>query len=256
MNFHEFGKENKKTAVIIHGACMSWDMLGDAIKLLSENLHVIAVAVPGHDIEARSEFTSVEVISKRIEDKLIKNGINKIDLLYGFSMGGGIAIRILADNTLDIKSCVLDAGITPYELPWIITRMILVKDFLMIEWGKHSKTAVKWAFPPNRYSNAVVEGGYRTMRQMSAKTIWRVFDSTDNYSMPDKFPDIDTKIEYWCGEDEKKARKLDIEYVKKHIPNVRFRYFPNMEHGQYVMSHPDKFVEDIYAFIDEEHINR
>lgn len=245
MRLYEYGKENEKIIVMIHGACMSWDMFRVSMDILKKDYHVILVAVPGHDLTTNEEFTSVEQISKRIENMLIQKEYDNIECLYGLSMGGGFAIRILADNRLHIKHAVIDAGITPYEMPRIVTRVILVSDFLTVELGKHSRELLGFAFPPKRYEPVIVDKMFQVMRHMSPITIKRVFDSTDNYSMPRIFPHLETKIYYWYGSDEKRARKLDIQYVKKHIPNVKFREIENMEHAQYVLMQPEKFAADL-----------
>ena len=46
-----------------------------------------------------------------------------IACLYGCSMGGSIVIRMLADNALDIRSAVIDGGITPCSLKKPFQRM-------------------------------------------------------------------------------------------------------------------------------------
>lgn len=245
MNIYEFGQENGRALVMIHGACMSWDMFQESIDDLKTDFHVLAVAVPGHDLKTDEEFSSVEEIAGQIETELISRGCQEIDILYGLSMGGGFVIRILADNRLHVKHAVIDAGITPYEMPRLITRLILLKDFLMTEWGKHSKKALALAFPPEKYTQAGIDYMYEVMRHMSAKTIWNVFDSTDNYSMPDAFSTHETSIDYWYGQDEKKARKLDIAWVKKHIPGACFRELPGMDHGQYALMRPHEFARDL-----------
>jgi hypothetical protein len=51
-------------------------------------------------------------------------------------MGGSIVIRMLIDRRIRIRSAIIDGGITPYQLPYIITRGIAVRDFLMIYMGK------------------------------------------------------------------------------------------------------------------------
>ena len=72
--------------------------------------------------------------------------------------------------------------------------------------------------------------------------------------MPAIFPHPHTWIEYWYGQVEKKARKLDIAWVKKHIPGVRFREIPGMDHGQYALMQPNKFAEDLRRIIrDSKH---
>lgn len=247
---HELGNAQGKTVVMIHGTGMSWDMLKRPAEFLTNDCRVILVSVPGHDPKTDEEFTSVEEIAKEIETALIEKGYGSIDLLYGLSMGGGIAIRMLADNKLKVKRAVIDAGIAPYELPRIVTRAILLKDFLMTEWGKHSKTALSYAFPVEEYSQEALDGMFYTLQNMSARTIWRVYDSTDNFSMPKVFPKTDTLIEYWYGEKEEKERKADIRYVEKHIPGVSFRVLPGMKHGQYIVSKTTEFAADLRERLD------
>lgn len=224
---------------------MSWDMLLASAEILACSYHVVLVSVPGHDPKTNEEFTSVEQIAEEIEAALIEIGCPSPDMLYGLSMGGGIAIRMLADRRLKIRHAVIDGGITPYELPWFVTRLILIKDFLMTELGKHSRKALSLAFPAEDYTQEGVDRMFLTLQHMTKKTIWRVYDSTDNYSMPAVFPALDTVIEYWYGEKEEKERKLDIQYVKKHIPGVRFRKLPGMKHGQYVTTQPEIFASDV-----------
>ena len=245
MYLHEFGKQNEKIIVMIHGACMAWDIFQKSVDILKREYHVILVAVPGHDVTTKEEFTSVEQISRRIEKILIKKGYQDIECLYGLSMGGAFVIRILADQQLNIKNAVIDGGITPYEMSRIHTRLILACDFLTVELGKHSRKLLGLAFPPKRYDPMYVNQMFYVMQHMTPRTIRQVFDSTDNYSMPTKFPQLDTKIYYWYGADEKKARKLDIQYMKRHIPNVEFREIADMAHAQYSLMQPEAFVADI-----------
>ncbi len=256
---HVLGEEHDMVIVMIHGTGMSWDMLMNSAAILKEKYCVALVSVPGHDPNTTEEFTSVEQITGEIETGLIEMGRTRIDLLYGLSMGGGIAIRILADNRLSVKHAVIDAGITPYEMPWIETRLILMKDFLMMEWGKHSKWALSLAFPVKEYTQEGLDCMYQVIRHMTPRTIWRVYDSTDNYSMPATFPKLDTSIEYWYGSREEKDRKLDIQYVQKHIPGVQFRKIDGMMHGQYATVFAADFAEDIekrMSSITTEEVNR
>lgn len=253
MKIHEFGKRNHGNIVMIHGACMSWDMLLPSIKFLSKEYHIYAVAVPGHDLTTNEEFTSVENISARIERAFLRNGISRIDLLYGLSMGGGIALRMLADNKLKIDCAVINAGITPYELPRFVTRLILAKDIVMTTIGKYSRSALAVAFPPDRFAVSDIDRMFAVMQHMSGNTIKKVFDSTDNYSTPEKFPDIAAEIEYWYGEDEKNERKLDISYVKRHIPGIKLREIKGMAHGQYAVSCPEQFADDLSRRMRKNH---
>ena len=247
---HELGKENTKTIVMIHGLGTCWQMMLAGAQKLAEDYRVFLVSVPGFDLESDEDFTTVEDISRRIEDALLAEGLTEIDCLYGLSMGGGLAIRMLADNRIRFRCACIDAGIAPYEMPRWKTRLILFGDVLGTKLAKHSKKLLEAVMSPEDYGQKTLDDMYRVLQHMSNATYWRAYDSTDNYSMPEQFPDIDTRIVYWYGEKEKKDRKPDIDYVRKHIPGVTFREFPGMNHGQFG-TRTEEFVREFTAFVQK-----
>ena len=129
-------------------------------------------------------------------------------------MGGSIVIRMLANNRVNISSAVIDGGITPYPYPRFICRLIAVKDWIMIMLGTKSMRMMKLAAPPDR-STPKGEDPKEQYRRIftfekyhfTPRTIWNVFWSTNNYAMPDPVPKVNTRIEYWWGEEERRARK-------------------------------------------------
>ena len=80
MHFYEYGKE--KLNIMIHGAYMSWDKFLASMEILKKVYHVILVAVPGHDLTINEELTSVEEISKCIENMLIQKKYDNIECWY------------------------------------------------------------------------------------------------------------------------------------------------------------------------------
>ena len=107
------------------------------ISLLKEDYHLIVQALPGYDEKNPDmDFTGIEEIADELAKWLIAYNINTVDLLYGCSMGGAVELRILEEQKIRIRNSICDSGITPYQLPWIATRLIAVRDFLMISMGK------------------------------------------------------------------------------------------------------------------------
>ncbi len=91
-------------------------------------------------------------------------------------MGGSIVFRMLADNKLNIQSAVIDGGITPYQLPWLITRFIAIKDFLLITAGKiGGAKLLEKAFSTDDLSEDDIQYAAQVLKMISAKTIWRTF---------------------------------------------------------------------------------
>ena len=203
-------------------------------------------AIPGYDPDEKSDFTSVEEISSELERWLIENKLNDVTCLYGCSMGGSIVTRMLADNVINIKNAVIDGGITPYRLPWIITRFIAIKDFIMIYIGKiGGAKLLEKAFSTDELSEEDASYAAGVLNMLSARTIWRTFESCNNYSMP-KHPYTDCEhVEYLVAEKEIKDRRFDVAYIRKAFPYTVFRIIKDVGHGGLAPFNPEKFVRGI-----------
>ena len=246
MNIHEFGKENKKIVLLIHPSVVKWDYFESVIPLLQKNYHLLVPALPGYDFENDSDFSSVEQIALELNGWIKANGYTEIHAVYGCSMGGSIALMVTLGQMIKIKHCVMDGGITPYQLPWIVTRFIALKDYLMMMIGRTGGVALlEKAFATDDYSKEDLQYVVDVLRHCSRKTIWHTFDSCNNYKIPKPIPKVDTQIHYWYADGEEKERKLDIDYMKHKFPQTKFKVLPKLGHAGLVLLKPELFVEMI-----------
>ncbi|MCR5121355.1 MAG: alpha/beta hydrolase [Ruminococcus sp.] len=246
MTIHEFGKENDKVMLLIHPSAVMWDYFEYVIPLLEKKYHLIVPALPGYDTLTGEDYTSVEDIADRLADWLIAHGHGEIECIYGCSMGGAIVLRILAERRIKAKNAVIDGGVTPYQLPWLVTRAIAVKDFLLIYAGKlGGMKLLQKAFASDEYTGDDLKYIVDVLHMMSAKTVWRTFESCNNFSMPEVIDASDVNMEYWFAEKEIGERKADMAYVRKHFPHCRFRRFHDIGHGGLAVCKPELFVKGI-----------
>ena len=246
MTIHEFGRENRDVVVLIHPALVMWDYFEYVIPLLREKYHVIVPALPGYDETAPGDFTSVEEIAASLAEWLDAHGVQKIACLYGCSMGGAVVTRFLADRRVTVRAAVIDGGITPYQLPRLVTRLIAAWDFLMISMGKLGGVRLlKKAFNTDEYTQEDLNYVAKVLRFISAKTIWRTFESCNNYDMPNEIRTDCGVMEYWYAQAEKKARKWDIDYVKMHFPQASFKVFGAVGHGGLAALQPELLTSEL-----------
>ena len=243
MNIHEFGKENKETILLIHPSVVKWDYFETVIPLMQDRYHLLVPALPGYDFENDSDFTGVEQIASDLNVWLKANGYTELYAVYGCSMGGSIALLTALGQKLPIRHCIMDGGITPYRLPWIVTRLIALKDYLMMMIGRTGGVALlEKAFATDDYSREDLQYVADVLRHCSRKTIWRTFESCNNYKVPELVPNMDTKLHYWYAKGEEKERKQDIAYMKEKFPQTAFEVLPELGHGGLVLLKPELFA--------------
>lgn len=250
MNIYEYGKKNQKVLLLLHPAVVMWDYFSEVIPLLEKEYHLIIPALPGYDKETKEDFSSIEQIAKELIQWLEKKGYQLLHGIYGCSMGGSIAIRMmveLASTSLVVKNILLDGAITPYQLPYWLTRLIAIRDFLMVSIGKRGgrKFLIK-AFSGNHYEEeelkSMVDYLSDVLNRVTYKTIWRTFDSCNNYSMPKQPLVFIGALYYWYADSEKKARKWDIQYMQKQFPQTIFTSFLGLGHGGLAIFNPTLFL--------------
>ena len=245
MTIHEYGTDNQQVIVLVHPSVVMWDFFEYLIPLLKEEYHLIVPALPGYDEEnPKEDFTSVEKIADELAKWLTEHNINTVDILYGCSMGGAVVLKMLAEQKIHVRHTVCDGGITPYQLPWLVTRLIAVKDFLMISMGKiGGLKLLEKAFATDEYSREDLKYISKVLHFISYKTIWRTFESCNNYKMPTGNIAYPGKLQYWYGEKEAGERKADLKYVKEHFLHTEIIKFDNMGHGGLVTLYPEKMAD-------------
>ena len=137
----------------------------------------------------------------------------------------------------------MDGGITPYQLPWLVTRFIALRDYLMMMLGRTGGVRLlEKAFATDEYSKEDLQYVADVLKCSSRKTLWRTFDSCNNYKIPQPIPKVDTQMHYWYADGEEKERKLDIAYMNQHFPQTEFKVLPKLGHAGLVLLKPDLFV--------------
>lgn len=247
MTIHEFGKDGQKVIVLIHPSAVMWDYFKAVIPLLEEQYHLILPALPGYD-EARPEeaYTSVEAISDELAAWLTAHGMQTVDVLYGCSMGGSVVLRMLAEQKLTVKNAVCDGAITPYQLPRLVTRPLIVRDFLFLSLFKFGGVKLlEKAITSDEYNRENLRYIAKVFRFASYKTIWNNMDSCNTYSMPEQIPPYSGRLQYWYGSREKASRARDLKYIKAHFPHAEFIEHAGMEHASMATTHPQEMAKEL-----------
>ena len=257
MTIYEYGKANGKQLLFIATAALEpyWAFEKQAARL-GEDYHVYAVTADGHDGKP-GDFISIEKTVSDMTAELKKRGVTELYAAYGLSMGGAIVIRFLATGDIPVQKAIIDGGILPYTYPKWICHLIHVRDFITMRSITRSRKLLELVAPPEKFtaeggdSKEEYDGLMEFYKTYSGRTISNVFWSANNYELPQPAPKLDTKIEYWYGEYEKKARKTDMAYIRSYFDGVTFRQIDGMGHGELVMIRLSRFDREIKKALEE-----
>ncbi|MBE5806969.1 MAG: alpha/beta hydrolase [Clostridiales bacterium] len=258
MKIYEFGAAHERNFVMFQCAAEPWWVFKASAEAMAADHHVYLVIADGHD-EAGTTFMSLEKNVQDAAEGLRQRGVAHIDAMYGVSMGGASVIRFLATQDIPVDRAIIDAGITPYPYPRPICRLIALWDWATIMLVTKSMRMMKLAAPPARWTpeGEDPEEHYRRIfdfekHHFTPRTIYNVFWSTNNYAMPDPVPRVNTRIEYWYGEEEERARRQDLAYTRRAYPQAVPRMFKGLAHAELVLMFPERFRREVTRFLREE----
>ena len=156
---------------------------------------------------------------------------------------------------MPIDQAIIDGGITPYQLPFLVRKLLLARDVLSFKMAANSRKVLEAAFPPERFTPAghdpkkEYDAMEAYLKTFSNRTIRNVFWSANNYALPKRSAKIGAKITYWYGDDEKKDRRRNIRFIQRYFPKARIHGIPKMAHAELVMVHPEKFCRYAEKFL-------
>ena len=255
MQILEHGQAQERTLLFFPCTAEPVWAFADTITLLSQRWHVFQVVYDGHQPEYPGDFTSVEQTVDEVISYLKSHGVSRLGGAYGCSMGGACLTRMLALEEMPIDQAIIDGGITPYQLPFLVRKLLLARDVLSFKMAANSRKVLEAAFPPERFTPAghdpkkEYDAMEAYLKTFSDRTIRNVFWSANNYALPKRSAKIGAKITYWYGDDEKKDRRRDIRFIKRYFPKARIHGIPKMAHAELVMVHPEKFCRYAEKFL-------
>lgn len=256
MQILEFGQEQQPLLLFLPCTMEPVWAFAATVELLAQRWHVLQVVYDGHQPEYPGDFTSVEQTVEEISDWLQGRNIAYLDAAYGCSLGGACLTRLLALGKVPVGRAIIDGGIMPCQLPFVLRKLLLVRDYLGVKLLTQKRSWLEAAYPPERYTlpghdaKKEYDAMESYLKTYSDRTIRNVFWSANNYTLPWPPAPIKTKMTYWYGDDEKRSRRSDIRFIKRYFPQARIHGIPKMEHAELVMVHPEKFCHYAEKFLN------
>ena len=153
MKIYHFGAEDAPVLLLLPGTCCHWKSnFGAVIPLLADSFRVLCVSYDGFDETEQTEFPTMLEETEKIEAYLKTHCGGRIRAAYGCSLGGACLTRFLALVEIPVARAIIDGGITPYQLPYPVRKLILASDILSFKLVANSRKILEAAFPPERYT--------------------------------------------------------------------------------------------------------
>lgn len=245
MNFIAYGNKNNKSLLFIHGLATTADLCFKPLLPFLEDYYVIFCEMDGHCASKPNEVTSMEESIDKIENYIINEMNGSVYGLCGFSMGGTIAVEMIARGNISVEKLFLDAAITlemglmalPFTFAFIVgsSRIInkkpIPKFILENIMGKNNNSIVEMIYP-----------------KITKKTIKNVCKYIYHYKIPEGLRKFSHPVLFIRGSEEPIPTKSE-KNLKEYLPQMAIDVFQGMGHGQFLHEHPKEYANKLKDFM-------
>ena len=244
MDFAVYGREEAPSLLLIPGLGVSYEIFYPLIDLLKDRFHIISVGIDGFLLGEASAFTSVDDQAGQIIQYVQRNLNGHLDVSYGLSLGGKILSRILERNEIVVDHAIMDAAPLLPLPKWSVDPLRYYQSLNV--WTCYHWTGFwRWVFHSHYFDVLLDE----------CKKVWL---SGRGNAVRDGYKDVYTHklesihgddIHYWYGTKEAFVAKPQANHLLTLCPDARIEVFPKMNHGQFLVDHPDEVARRILSIV-------
>lgn len=258
MIFETLGDKSKPAILLIHGMFCSGSSCKLFAKYLENDYYIILPTLDGH-YNNSPDYISKEEEAGKILDYLRKNGIQRIALLQGTSMGAEVAMEIKRQSNIRIDKCFFDGG-PFFDFPkWF--KKIMEKKFKgmanVLSSDDPQKAAddmmnnvfVKWLAgkDTDKYKKILADMT-QAKKSFSDTTVKNVTETCYAFKLPDFDTETQKSFLFFFSSDEP-AHMSKKRLVKKY-GNANFKDIKDYGHAGFQMAEPKKYAELLHSYIE------
>lgn len=245
MKFHEFGSQNQRTVMLIHGLATTWKMsFGLVIPLLAEHYHVIAAGLDGHDPDEGTDYINGETEAEQVEAYLLAYQGGCIDVIYGASLGCVTALLTAYRRHVNVKNIILD-GTVDMSLGILNRPASKIAGWFgeQVFKGKMNWFLKLGGITPEMLDKLLYPGISRITLENAFYDGASLFNRVSQME-----PYWGSRLACWYGTREKPAAK-GAKKIRQAFPNGEDTLFPGFGHGE-ILLHPKQFCEALERFVN------
>lgn len=245
MEMKEFGRDNEKKILLIHGAGTSYRMWTAQIEMLSDEYHIYVPTLNGHVIGGDREYVGPAQEAQEIVEWFNKHDIHKIHLIAGASLGAYVAAEILRTSPNFAEYAFIES-LKSYHYGGIMTRFFSTLGEKMLRKAASVRGIMEGAYQKEYVSDDMKY----VLTNMTKTSMHNVLLTAANYSVPEGEKNITAKTLIVYGSKEKKLCEKNTDILKKQIVECQCHVLDGYDHGELAIGNPKEHIKMLRMWIE------
>ncbi|WP_017210231.1 alpha/beta fold hydrolase [Clostridium beijerinckii] len=256
MRFYEFGNRDNPTVFLIHGTASHWKLsFGQVVDGLTDEYHVVCVAMDGHDENDTTEMVSISDETDKLEDYIQKEYNGKIYGIYGSSLGGSIVGKLLEKDNICTKHAITGSTDFDYMSGWsaVICSKIATHIFYKYVKTGEIKGILNLLIKSEKSKKYLKDLHNGIYKKITYKTLYREYYTDLTMPIADNIIPEKTHIHCIFGMEED-GDKL-INRYKKHFPKAEIIGLVGLNHEELLFREPEEWIHMIKTLLNHGEYN-
>ena len=234
-----------RTVLLLHGGGLAgWNFRAVA-EALGETCRVVLPALDGH-AGSECDFTSIADCAQRRIDRIDREFGGHVSVLGGLSLGAQVAAEMLARRP-EICDCAIleSASVIPSRAAAAMLGPSVALSYGLIRRRRFARMQAAYL----RIPKALFEDYYRDSCAMTRENLTAVLRASTLYAPPEGLSAVRARVRVVVGGREQRSMIRSAELLHELIPGSTLEVRPGLRHGEYALSTPRDYANDLTAML-------
>mgnify|MGYP006346747063 FL=1 len=245
MNYIEYGKENSKVIILLHGGGLSWWNYREVAEILQTEYRVILPILDGHAGSDKA-FTTIEDNASEIIEFIDKQLGGSVLLIGGLSLGGQILLEVLSQRKDICRYAIVESALV---IPSKLTHSMIKPAFGSCYGLIRYKWFSKMQFKSLRIKPDLFEDYYRDTCDITKENMISFLKENSLYSLKSSFEDSLANIYVCVGAKENYVMKKSARIIHQKRKSSSLQIIPDRYHGEFSINYADEYVNKILEIV-------
>lgn len=247
MVFREYGNENDKVVVLLHGGGLAGWGYESVAQKLSEKYHIILPDIDGHGDSDR-DFISIENNAQHILEYINNYHDGKVFAIGGLSLGGQIALEILSQKADICEYAFIESAlVVPSKFTEIMVKPLLDCSYFLI----NKPWFAKMQFDYLKIDKTLFEHYYRDSCKITKNNMISFLKANTTYRLKQSLNKTKAKVIVLAGGKEQKNIIRSSHLIADKIPESCIEIIPELYHGQLSMNFSERYISIFNKYIKQ-----
>lgn len=241
MEYKEYGSQNARTIILLHGGGLSWWNYREEAEMLQNEYHIIVPILDGH-AGSDKHFSTIESNARDILS-FIKEQLNgSVFMLCGLSLGGQVLLEMLSQQGDICQYAVIEsAAVIPSRLTNALISPALHLSYPLIR----QRWFAKLQFRQLRLKAELFDDYYRDTAAVQKNDMIAFLKASMSYQLKDAIRKCAAEMHICFGEKENRIIKRSAVLIRDAVRFGSMVELPGMVHGDFSVNHPRKYVDAV-----------